>query len=108
MEVHDRMLRIIDLMNQDEFTAQNVAIHMYGYAQTEPRTRLGGARIAVNIIEPGMGMDGLSMGARWSFRVLQRWKYHVPLSVLRARFLTCQSGLSVRSVVLQMLVFGVK
>ncbi|KAI3890634.1 hypothetical protein MKW92_014160 [Papaver armeniacum] len=113
MEVQDRMPRIIDLMNQDEFTAQNVAISMYGYAQTEPRTRLGGARTAVNIIEPGMGMDGLSMGARWSFQsppkvilavayfyfrlmviVYSSWKYHVPLFVLRARFLTCQNGLS--------------
>ncbi|XP_030963416.1 dnaJ homolog subfamily C member 14-like isoform X2 [Quercus lobata] len=41
-------------------------------------------------------MDGLNTEARWYLNVLKRWKYHVLLSVLRAKSLMYQNGLSVR------------
>ncbi|CAL5341510.1 unnamed protein product [Camellia sinensis] len=63
---HPRMALITALRSPGVYTAQNVAIHTFGFAPIGLRPRQDGVRIAVNIIKPRMEMDGLNIKAHWS------------------------------------------
>ncbi|MQM12246.1 hypothetical protein Taro_045161 [Colocasia esculenta] len=76
------------LKNPGVLIVQSVATHIYGYAQIEVKSWLGGVRTVINITKPKMERGGLNWDVQQPFQVLERWRRvlatHMKVEIPRA------------------------